>query len=90
MRPQYKQTRDELEHAGFTFHPGYVTPDGKFQFTDQETDAELTDLIVSGWILVGKGICEPPKVNPFKPLLAMALLGAGLLVARHFFGEQQK
>ena len=72
-----KITRQELEQAGFQFHPGYI--DGsQFVFTAENTTADLSDLLVSDWQLVTGGIMAPPKPNFKKVAVGFALIGAAL------------
>lgn len=81
-----KHTRQELERAGFTFHPGHI--DGHvFFFTQQQTTADLSDLIISEYQLVEGGIMEPPKSSGVKTLLGLGLLAAGIWIAGRYFGQ---
>ena len=82
-----KNSRTVLEQHGFTFHPGHV--DGHvFVFTQTQTTADLSDLLVSEYQLVDGGIMEPPKSSSLVPLLFLAATVAGLWIAGRYFGKE--
>ena len=72
------KSRSQLEQLGYTFHPGYVDQYGNFVFTIAQTTANLSDLIVSDFVLVDGGIMEPPKPSLFKVAAGFAIIGLGL------------
>ena len=80
-----RTSRQKLEQHGFTFHPGHV--DGHlFVFTQQQTTADLSDLIVSEYQLVEGGIMEPPKASGVKTLLALAALAGVVWIGSRYLG----